>query len=148
MNAYWLLLWTKGAIVQRVPSDLLNVLLCSYMLDKRSLCAADLCSTRPCVELCGVESCAPPPSKPLSPPCPSKFRLILLAASQKNRPGWSTSKRLRAAKSMSIECRTMCMKIAIYFPTKIIFLWKRSQISCPLSIDYYYLFRLITKIAN
>ncbi len=38
--------------------------------------------------------------------------------------------------------QTMCVSIAIYFLTGIIFLWKTPQISCLLCIDCYDLFRL------
>jgi hypothetical protein len=44
--------YRHGAIVQRVPSDRLNVQLCWYVPDKGSRCTADLCSARSCVELC------------------------------------------------------------------------------------------------
>jgi hypothetical protein len=79
------------AIVQRVPDNLLNVQLCSYVPDKGSRWRTGRCSARSCVDLCGVESCAlPPPPQPFSPPCPSHFMLSLLATLQRDGSEWST----------------------------------------------------------
>ncbi len=60
-------------------------------------CTVDLCSAWPCVKLCGVESCAPPLPKTLRRPCPSHFRLSLLAAFPRNGSGWSTTKRFHCS---------------------------------------------------
>ncbi len=92
------------------------------------------------VTVCGVESCAPPPHKPLSPvskPLQShtSWEMDLDGAPQEDSCG---------AKSVISKCQTICLLIAIYFPTSIIFLWNTSRISCPLSNDCYYLFRLIS----
>ncbi len=50
---------------------------------------------------------------------------------------------LHTAKSVVSGCWTMCFRIAIYFPTYIIFSWNTSRTSCRLSCDVYNLFRLI-----
>jgi hypothetical protein len=81
--------------VSASPSNPINVLLCSHVLDKGSWCTVDLWWAWPSVESCGVESCDPPTPKPLNPPPPhpSHFRLSLLAAWQWDGLGWSTPRR-------------------------------------------------------
>jgi hypothetical protein len=65
------------------------------LLDKRCWCTVDLCSARPCVGSCEVESCAPPPPKPLTPPPhPSHCKLSLLPALLRDGHGWSTPRRV------------------------------------------------------
>jgi hypothetical protein len=54
--------------VQQVSANQSNVQLCSYMPGKEDQCTVGLCSARPCVLLCVVESCAPPPPKAPSAP--------------------------------------------------------------------------------
>jgi hypothetical protein len=104
-------------------------------------------------ELCGVKSCAllhPSHSAPhpsyLAPPSPAPKRLQVQSTGSLTE-GWTwmehTKKILRAAKSVIGGCWTMCMRIAIFFPTNNIFLWNTSQISCLLSIDCFNLLRLI-----
>jgi hypothetical protein len=115
--------------------------------DKGNWCTAGLCLAQPCVELCGVESRAPPPSEPLSPLSPraqaiSGSKLSLLAALQRDGPDGTHQEDSSIVKSVIRRCWTMCMSIVIYF-LLVIFSCGTPQISCLLSIDCYYFYRLI-----
>jgi hypothetical protein len=98
-----------------------------------------ICPAQHCVELCGLESCAPPPNQANQPPTPllpSHLRLSPLAASQRDGPVWNVPRRLCIAKSITSRCQTLCMSIAIHSSTGIIFLlWNTPPISCLLCVD-------------
>ncbi len=79
-------------IVQQVICDPLNVLLCSYMLNKGSEFRRGSCSVQSYVKLCGV-MCLLPSTQAAPPPCPSHFRLSLPGALQRNGLGWRTPRR-------------------------------------------------------
>jgi hypothetical protein len=81
------------AFLQQVLPYLLNVHMCLHEPDKGCWCTVDLCSAQPCVESCGVESCAL--LHPIhSPVYPSHYRLSPLAAFQRDGTGWSTPRRI------------------------------------------------------
>jgi hypothetical protein len=114
---------------------------------KRSLCTLGLSSAQPCVESCGVEMCPstqathPPPPSHL-PPYPSHHGISPLAALQKDGLRWSTPRRFVRSQICDQQVANN-VNIAIYFPCSISFLWNTTKIFCLLSIDCYYLFRLI-----
>ncbi len=77
----------------------------------KSRCTEGICSDRPSVELCGVKPCAPPNlihSAPLTKPSYAHL------AFKGNGPGWAHQEEFCVAKTMSIGCPTLCMRIAIY----------------------------------
>jgi hypothetical protein len=83
---------TQKAVLQQVLPNPLNVQMCLHVPDKGCCCTVDLCLAQPCVESCGVESCALlHPSH--SPTYLSHYRLSPLAALQRDGPGWSTPRR-------------------------------------------------------
>jgi hypothetical protein len=57
--------------------------------------------------------------------------------------GGAHQESLRAAKSVISGCGTVYINTVIYFLSSNTFLWNTPQIICILSIDCYYLFRLI-----
>ncbi len=137
------LFWTRGHCTAGPPIDPLNVHLCWYMLYKGSWCTAGLCSAWHSVELCGVESCALPPPKPLNPSVQATSGLVYQQPFRGMDLDEAHQDALYIAKSVISGCWTMLVSIAIYFRTSLLFLWKTPKISCLLSIDSYYLLRLI-----
>ncbi len=94
---------------------------------------------------CGLESYALHPNHSPPSPYPSHFRISLLTALQRDEPKWSRPKR-------SVHCQfrdqRMPDDMSVYFhffSHQDYFLWNTPEISCLLSVDHYYLFRLIKR---
>jgi hypothetical protein len=98
------------------------------------------------VILCGIvwsEAMCLSPTQATLPLRTSHLKLSLLAASQRDGPGWNTQRRSAHTNYMISICQTMCVSNAIYSPTSIIFLWNTLPISCLPITDCYHLFRMI-----
>jgi hypothetical protein len=107
----------------------------SYESDKGSWCTVDLCSPRHCMESCGVESCATPPPKPLSP----LAKPLQAQSTSSLAERWTRMEHIKKIHTQSNQWSAD----AVYFRTSNIILWNTPQISHLLSIDYCYLVRLI-----
>ncbi len=126
--------YRKGSGVKRVPFRPVN---CTVFI----ICAVQRLS----LALCGTMWSRDVPllNPNISPPPhPSHFWLSLQAALQRDGLGWSRPRRPLTAKSVISRCWMMWVCIAVYFQYNY-FLWSTPQMSCLLSIDCYYLFRLI-----
>ncbi len=114
---------TNKAGVQQVsldPTRCTIVLICSgqgMMVYSGSLLSLALCGIMWSRVACPSLTQATHPSPP---PYPSHFGLSLLAALQRNGPGWSRPRRSANSQSVISRCQMMWMCIAIYFCTSII----------------------------
>jgi hypothetical protein len=86
---------------------------------------------------------SPPPPKPLIPLYPSYYRFNPLAALQRDGPGWCTPSTFTSSQICDLRMATNVCKYCQIFSLQYKFLMEHSSNICPISIDYFYLFRLI-----
>jgi hypothetical protein len=125
--------WKKSG-VQRVTSDSLSVLLCSMCCTKelvysRSLLIPALCR----IMWSRYVPLLHPSQYGFSPP-------IVL---QRDEPRWCTPREFESSQIRDQWIQISVHKYCQLFPSSNTFLWNTIKIFCLLSIDCYYLFRLI-----
>jgi hypothetical protein len=105
----------------------------------------DLCLARLWAGWNHVEKrCVPPPPKPLTLSYSGHYRFSLLAALQRDKPGWSTARELASSQVCDQWMQAVYINIVIHFLSSNTFSWNTPRTFYLLSIDCYYLLGWLT----